>query len=209
MEIEMKYSIRNKEQAEEIWKDEYLAKIEEPNTREKILMKAVYFDTEDYVLSKHDIAFRIRKEENITVASLKWRGKSVGGLHIREELNVPVNDDSFFIVPDPSVFKESEIGREVIEMIGKSQLQSILETNFVRSNFRIDVDNSIMEVSLDRGNIITEKGNVPINEIEIELFSGEEESLVEVGKKIAEKYDLEPEIKSKYLRGLIKLGFER
>ncbi len=209
MEVEMKYRIKDKKQAEEIWEDDYLSSMEEPNTREKLLMKAVYFDTDDFILSKNDIAFRVRKEENITVASLKWKGTNRGGLHIREELNVPVNDDSFFIVPDPEVFKESEIGREVVDMLKGKRLQSILETNFIRSNFRIDAKHSIMEVSIDRGNIITEKGDVPINEIEIELFSGEEETLEEIGKNIAEKYDLEPETRSKYLRGLIKLGFDR
>jgi len=36
-------------------------------------MKAAYFDTDDYILSKNDIAFRVRMEGTRIVASLKWK----------------------------------------------------------------------------------------------------------------------------------------
>ena len=52
MEIEMKYGIEDKEIAKSIWEDEYLASIEEKDSREKVYMKASYFDTDDYILSK-------------------------------------------------------------------------------------------------------------------------------------------------------------
>lgn len=209
MEIEMKYGIGDKETAANIWDDEYLLSIEESDTREKVLMRASYFDTEDFVLSKNDIALRVRMEGTRIVATLKWKGKNEGGLHIREEINVPVNDEAFFSVPDPQIFKESEIGQEVIALIGFKKLHSIMETNFLRSRFRIDNGSGIMEVSLDNGEIITTKGVAPICEIEIELFSGEQEALESVTKTIAEKYGLLPESKSKYARGLALLGFER
>lgn len=209
MEIEMKFGIRDKELAANIWDDEYLLGMEEPDTREKILMKAVYFDTEDFVLSKNDIALRVRMEGSRIVAALKWKGKNEGGLHIREEINVPVDDESYFIMPDPQIFKESEIGQEVIALIGFKKLHNIMETNFVRSRFRVDTGNGIMEVSLDNGDIITDKGKAPICELEIELFTGEQEALEDVTKIVAEKYSLEPENKSKYARGLELLGFIR
>lgn len=208
MEIEMKYGIKDKDTAASIWNDEYLLSIEEADTREKVLMKAAYFDTEDFVLSKNDIALRVRMEGTRFVATLKWKGKNEGGLHIREEINVPVDDESYFIMPDPQIFKESEIGQEVIALIGFKKLYSIMETNFLRSRFRIDNGDGIMEVSLDNGNIITKNGTVPICEIEIELFSGEQGALENVTKIVADKYELEPEVKSKYARGLELLEFK-
>ncbi|QIB68487.1 CYTH domain-containing protein [Aminipila butyrica] len=209
MEIEMKYGIGDEETAANIWDDEYLSSIEEPDTRENVGMRAVYFDTEDFVLSKNDIALRVRMEGSRIVATLKWGGKNEGGLHIRGEINVPVNDEAYFSVPDPQIFKESEIGQEVIALIGFKKLHEIMETNFVRSRFRIDSGEGIMEVSLDKGEIITAKGNAPIREIEIELFSGEQEALEAVTATIAEKYSLQPETRSKYARGLSLLGFQR
>ncbi|MBN7774618.1 CYTH domain-containing protein [Clostridium aminobutyricum] len=202
----MKYGIGDKETAENIWDDEYLLSIEEADTREKVFMKAAYFDTEDFVLSRNDIALRVRMEGTRIVATLKWRGKNEGGLHTREELNVPVTDEACFIAPDPQLFKESEIGQEVIALIGFKKLHSILETNFLRSRFRIDSGEGIMEVSIDTGEIITSRGTEPICELEIELFSGEERALEAVTHKVAEKYDLTPETRSKYARGLALLG---
>ncbi len=208
MEIEMKYGIGDKETAESIWGDEYLSSMEEPESREKVLMKAAYFDTDDYILSKNDIAMRVRMEGNRIVATLKWGGKSEGGLHIRGEINVPVNDQACFINPDPQIFSESEVGQELLSLIGFKSVHSIIETNFIRSRFRVDDGNGIMEISIDQGEIITAEGTAPISELEIELFSGEQESLEEITKKIAGKYGLEAESKSKYARGLELLGLK-
>ena len=208
MEIEMKYGIVDEKTAADIWDDEYLLSMEEADTREKVQMRASYFDTDDYVLSENDIALRVRKEGSKTVATLKWRGKNEGGLHIREEINVPMPEGSS-AAPDPMIFKESEIGQEVITLIGFNKLHCIMETNFVRSRFRIDSGEGIMEVSLDKGEIVTAAGKAPINEIEIELFTGEQEALEKVTQTLVEKYDLQPEVKSKYKRGLDLIGFKR
>lgn len=201
MELEMKYGIGDKDIAESIWTDEYLKTIEEENTREKIFMKAAYFDTSDHILCKNDITFRVRMEGTRIIATLKWRGKSEGAMHQREEINVPVADEACFISPEPGIFKESQIGQEVISLLGDNRLQSIIETRFLRSRFRVDTGSSIIEVSIDKGDIITEKGSEPILELELELFSGDEEELVKIGAQISEKYGLAAEERSKYARG--------
>jgi triphosphatase len=202
MEIEMKYGIGDKETAKSIWEDEYLLSIEEKDSRERVYMKASYFDTDDYILSKNDIAFRVRMEGSRIVASLKCNGASVDGLHTREEINVPVNDEACFIMPDPEIFKESDIGRDMIALVQGKALHSLLETRFLRSRMRIDTGKSICEVALDEGEIVTDFGNLPICEMEIELFSGDQEDVIRIGKTLAEKYQLTAENRSKYARGL-------
>ena len=69
MEVELKYLVDSKETADEIFNDAYLFSIEEKETREKMFFKAAYFDTADYILSKNDIAFRVRMEGEQLVAS--------------------------------------------------------------------------------------------------------------------------------------------
>lgn len=203
MEIEMKYGIGDKEIAKSIWEDEYLLSIEEKDSREKVYMKAAYFDTDDYILSKNDIAFRVRMEGSRIVASLKWKGASVDGLHTREEINVPVSDEACcLIMPDPEIFKESDIGRDLINLIEGKPLHSLLETGFLRSRMRIDTGKSICEVAIDEGEIVTDFGSLPICELEIELFSGDKEDVLRIGQILAEKYHLTPEDRSKYARGL-------
>ncbi len=202
MEIELKYNIKDKETADRIWEDAYLSGMEEKESRETLYMKASYFDTEDSVLQKNDIAFRVRMEGEKIVATIKWNGKSEGALHTREEINVPVDDEACLISPDLMVFKESSIGQEVIELVGDKPLRSTMEVGFLRRRFHIDTGSCIMEVSIDNGEIVTDNGSCPICEVEVEFFSGEQEELLKVGEKLAQRYELVPEKISKYARGL-------
>lgn len=202
MEIEIKYSMGSKETAEKLWEDKILAKIEEDGFREKLYMKSAYFDTEDYILSKNDIAFRVRIENNRAVASLKWGGKNEGGLHKREEINVPVSDEACFLMPDPHVFQESEIGQSILKLINDKPLINLMEIGYLRSRFRVDTGKSLIEISIDEGMIVTENGSEPVSEVELELFSGDLEDLSQLGESLRERYDLQEESRSKYARGL-------
>ena len=207
MEIEMKYTIDSKETADKIWDDEDLLLIAEENSREKVYMKAAYFDTEERILAKNDIAFRVRMEGSRVVATLKWNGESENGLHAREEINVPVGNEACFIMPDPSIFKESESGEAMIALLAGKPLHNLLETRFLRSKMKVDTRTSICEVAIDIGEIVTDFGSEPICELEIELFTGDEKSIREIGSRLADKYGLVPQNQSKYARGLRMLKF--
>lgn len=202
MEIEMKLAIKEKAEADLIWEHDYLREIGDVDSRETVYMKAAYFDTEDYILSKHDIAFRVRMEGNRVVASLKWNGSSQEGLHIREEVNVPIDDLACFLQPSADIFIESEAGRDLMPMIEDKILHSLLEIHFLRRRLRIDTGRSILEVAIDTGDIISGFGNLPICELEIELFSGEQEDVLAIGQVLIDKFNLVPLNESKYSRGL-------
>ncbi|WP_130861052.1 CYTH domain-containing protein [Bacilliculturomica massiliensis] len=202
MEIEMKYGIADKERAEEIWEDPQLLAIGDLDSRETVLMKAVYFDTEDHVLSENDMAFRVRMEGSRIVASLKWNGSVVDGYHTREELNVPVTEESYLIDPPTDLFKESEQGKALLELVGDKRLVNMMENRFLRRKMRADSGSAICEIAIDTGEIVTDGGSMPICELEIELYSGEPEEIKAIGASLAEKYGLVPENRSKYARGL-------
>ena len=101
MEIELKYSIGTGEIADAIWEDEELKKMEEAGSRRTEELNAIYYDTPEMDLLKHDIAFRIREEGPRVIATLKWNGKTVGALHTREELNVNLGEGTCLDNPDP------------------------------------------------------------------------------------------------------------
>ncbi|MDD2216980.1 MAG: CYTH domain-containing protein [Eubacteriales bacterium] len=202
MEIEIKYSIIGHKIGDKLWQDEILANMEDENSREQLFMKSAYFDTDDYVLSENDIAFRVRLENKRVVASLKWGGNSEGALHKRQEINVPMDDEACFLNPDPAVFKESEIGANILRLIDERPLINLMEIHYLRRRFRIDTGSSLIEISIDEGKIVTDNGTEPINEVELELFSGEVEDLLRVGTSLCERYELEEESRSKYARGL-------
>ena len=206
MEVELKYQVGNKATLDEIANDAELARFEEKGSREGIQMKAVYFDTKDRSLSEACFAFRVRLEGERTFATLKWKGSVKGALHTRQEINVPVSDETCLISPNPEVFNECEMGKPFMDAIGKKKLYPLVEIASFRRRFRVEYGESLIEVSIDEGEIITEKGNEPISEVEFELFAGNEEKLEELGKKIADKYGLKPGKKSKYARGLALLS---
>ena len=110
------------------------------------------------------------------------------------------------MMPSPQLFKESDIGKQIIDLIAGRRLNCIVEMSFMRRRFRIDKDDTIIEISIDGGEIITDKGNETISEVEFELVSGEQDVLTELGKELAEKYELSPGLSSKYKRGLTLLG---
>lgn len=198
MEIELKYRIPEPKTADEIWKDKLFFHMEEEDSREELCLNAKYYDTQERDLAKNEIAYRVRKEGCRWVATLKWKGHSEGALHTREEINVPVLDDQ----PAADVFRESEIGEEVLNIIAERPLYCMLETKVHRKQFRIDTGTGIFELSIDQGWIITPYGEDTISEVELELFSGETEELEALGKTLREKYGLEKEDRSKYARGI-------
>jgi inorganic triphosphatase YgiF len=203
MEIELKYKVGSRELLEKIERDRFLATITEKGSSATVAMKAAYFDTDDHILMRNDIAFRIRKEGNRLVGTLKWKDNDTGvsGLYAREEISVPVADDSCFLSPDPYIFKDSREGQEVLEAISGQPLVLIFETVFTRRRFRIDSSGTICEVSLDTGEIIAGDQRAPIQELEIEMFSGSRDELMRIGGKVADAYGLEPEPLSKFARG--------
>lgn len=205
----MKYKIADKKQAEEIWEDPELLSVCDLESRETVLMKAIYFDTEDRILSAHDMAFRVRMEGSRLVASLKWNGSVVDGCHKREEINVPVADETYFINPPADLFRESEQGKVLLGLVGDKPLFSLMENRFLRRRMRADVEDAICEIAVDTGEIITDGGSVPICELEIELYSGEMEEIKNIGRTLEEKYGLQPEEKTKYARGLAAAGISR
>lgn len=206
MEIELKYSIEDDSIIRSIMEDRILTSIEKKNSRETLAMHAVYFDTADGELRKNHIAFRIRLEGSRYIATLKRRSTAEAGLHRREEINAPVTDHDFIENPSISIFSGDELIDDISAEIKDRKLIPVIEMNFAREEFRIDYKGSIMEVSVDQGDIITANGSCPICELEIELYSGSEEDLVKLGKQLQKSYDLKEENISKYARGLALLG---
>ncbi len=198
MEIELKYNIPDRETADAIWSNSLFEKYEETGSREEIRLVSKYFDTANCDLARKELSYRVRSENGHMIATLKWKGHSEDGLHKREEINVPVDSDK----PDPEVFAESRIGTEMIEFLQGRPLKCILETNILRRSLRIDNDDGIFELAIDEGEVITEYGSIDIHEAEVELYSGETEELVRIGKILEENFNIVPEDTSKYARGI-------
>ncbi len=205
MEQEMKYAIPSKEIADQIWENSLINKYGNESTRETLVMKAVYFDTEDRVLSNNNMTVRVRVESDRKFATLKWGGCATNGFHERNEINIPVSDESF-IAPSATMFKDSEDGNVLLNLIGDKALTNLLEMRYLRRKIRLNYHDSLVELAIDFGDIITDKGNSPILELELELLVGNITDLKALGVEFAEAYNLLPEDRSKFARGLAKLN---
>ena len=205
MEIELKYLIPDRAVIDSLWHEDVFAKYGDVDPEEQVEMKAVYYDTADEVLSGVDAAFRIRREGDIYVATLKWNGTQTENLHEREELNLPLSDPAAAEHPTMDIFAQSEKGRELMALIGEKPLLPRVTTDFTRSIMRVDTGTTICEVDLDIGEIKTQAGSLDISEIEIELFSGSIDEVTDIGKDLAERFGLEAGVDSKYARGLALL----
>lgn len=202
MEVELKYLIEDEETQKKLWNESVFKKYGDVDPRGETNMRAVYYDTRDGLLHSVDAAFRIRKENERLVATLKWGGRNQNELSEREELNIPLCGLSDAEKPTLKVFAESKKGRELIELVGDRELVPVVETSFTRKTMRIDTGKSICEAALDTGKIITAGGNADIRELELELFSGSVEDLEEIGSDIAGRFSLRAGVKSKYARGI-------
>ena len=201
MEQEMKYAIPSKELSDLIWTNSIVEKYGDDSTRESLVMKAVYFDTEDMLLSNNNMTVRVRVEGDRKFATLKWGGCAANGFHERNEINVPVSDESF-INPSVDMFKGSEDG-EILRNLAKDKpLFNLLETRFLRRRIRLRYAQSIVELAIDSGSIITDAGEEPILELELELYAGTIDDLKQLGAEFAKEYNLTPENRSKFSRGL-------
>ncbi len=208
MELEMKYAIPSKEMADEIWNDPQLARITDSAEPETVVMKAVYFDTEDGALRENNVTLRVRAEGESAYATLKWGGSAQDGLHERQEINIPVSGEEAFINPPVGLFQESQDGQDLIALLSGRPLRNLLETRFLRRRKRLVCGESLMEMAVDTGTIVTDRGTAPILELELELFAGEKKDLLETGGRIAERYGLQPENRSKFARGIALLRGE-
>ncbi len=206
MEIELKYAAKSSAVLDAISTDSELLELMEEGSEEDEMLYGSYYDTADFDLLESGVTFRIRKEGRHSTACLKWKGKTNGPLHVREELNITLPDSDERPEADISIFRESAMGEELINIVGEKKLEKIMQVDVRRRSFKVDTGNSIAEVSLDFGSVVTEAGEDGICEMEIELYSGEQDEMLELGERMASKYDLKPETRSKFARGLALMG---
>lgn len=161
-------------------------------------LEAVYFDTADHRLQQQELAYRIRREDNACVATLKGKGSSAGGLHQRQEWNVTVAG----VEPDLQVFVNTEIGAMLAELSVEAlvpQFRTVFERHLLPVQ---TTDGSLIEVALDRGAIIADGKTAPILELELELKHGQPAALLRLAALLAKDYPLLLEPRSKYYRAL-------
>ncbi len=167
-----------------------------------ISMHAIYYDTPDAALQRAGLAYRVRREGERWVATLKGEGSAAGGLHQRPEWNIAVDDAR----PCLTVFTESPV-QAVLEPLRDRPLLAILETEFQRIEKSVSwEDGSRILLAADRGEIRANAAREPILELELELVEGDPAAVLTLGAALCRDLPLLPDAQNKMLRGLLLAG---
>lgn len=206
METEFKYSLSGPEMVQIMLQDPLIRESVKKGAKDDIEMHAVYFDTEDEDFRKAGIAYRLRQENDRLTATIKWDAHvdKATGLHEREEVNLVVNDETLFEHPVIEIFESSDAYPVLRRAAGDKRLIKTVEMVFNRQLIKVNTDKSLSAISFDIGWIDGERGRVPVNEVEVEWYHGDEEDFKEIAGYLADKYNLVPEKNSKLQRGFVK-----
>lgn len=146
---------------------EWLAKQHILDERETTLGNT-YFDTPEQYFAEHQMGFRVRSKNQHYEMTLKTKGEIVGGLHIRPEYNLPLENEK----PD---FKRL-VSHFNLQIEGSDQIAEALiptfSTDFIRHQWLIEINQSQIEVVLDQGEVKNPFGSEKICELEFELKIG-------------------------------------
>ena len=127
-----------------------------------------YFDTPEQYFSLNQMGFRVRVKNHRYEMTLKTKGEIVGGLHIRPEYNLPLENEK----PD---FKRL-VSHFNLQIEGSDQIAEALiptfSTDFIRHQWLIEINQSQIEVVLDQGEVKNPFGSEKICELEFELKIG-------------------------------------
>ena len=193
--IEIELKLAAKEGAIEAVR-QYLSTLPHQHSEPQSLLN-IYFDTADKQLRRWDMGLRIRSCDGHYEMTMKTKGVTIGGLHQRPEYNIDITSPELDLAAFPR-----EVWPENTDVSAlQSQLEVLFSTDFKREKWLVTIDNSDVEVVLDRGEIHAGKHTLPIQEFELELKKGTIGDVLNLTKKLADFDGLRLSEKSKAARG--------
>jgi len=201
-EIELKYLIPANHEEYDLVVGEITAMLTAQNdtfTLSKKQLQNDYFDNKSLALRKMDMGLRIRGIDQEYEQTIKTAGKVDGCLHKRPEYNADIESSDL----DLSLFPKP-IWPENLDITNlQDSLEVIFSTNFSRQTWLITKETSVIELALDRGEISTlgNEEKCAINELEIELVSGDEQALFKLAEELMAFIEMKPGKLSKAARG--------
>lgn len=161
-------------------------------------LDAVYYDTPRHSLSRRGVALRLRQDRGSWTQAIKGGGSVQAGLHRRVEIETSVKVP----VPDLAHVAHSELGKLALRVVGRAKLGPVFRVTMQRLTRVVSPAPGVkIEVSLDRGVIRARKARIAVSEVELELQTGPAWRLFEFALRIAERYPVRIEHRSKAERG--------
>lgn len=167
---------------------------------------ATYYDTEDRLLLRHKWAFRTRLEGEGTRLKACLKGTGVvleNGLSRRQEWEESLSSP----LACWGALPPGELREQVLAIVAPdAKLVPLLVTDFHRRVKTLKIEETLVELALDRGEIRAGGAVYPLLEVELELLQGHLAPLQSFAKTLSQKYHLVPSSQSKFGLGLSLLG---
>lgn len=158
-----------------------------------------YFDTPDHGLARHGIALRLRKAgRRWTQTVKKSPQKGSGGLFETIEFDRPAPGGRLNLDHDDG----DGLYREIRALAQGEALEPVFETRVRRTAGQLRCERGVVELAIDRGEIIAGALSVPIREAELELVEGEVAAVFEIARKLFTAGPLHFSREPKSARGL-------
>lgn len=144
-------------------------------------LTSIYYDTPDFDLQRYGVSLRVRYDGEQYVQCLKKKTTRKQELHCRDEWEATIQQSKpdFKAIPDPelrSLLLTGPLGDKV---------QPVFTTDFTRrSQDLYFADGTHAELVIDQGVVAVADLSEPLSEIEIELQSGSEATLLNVAQQL-------------------------
>ena len=195
LEYELKMSL-SPEQLAKLPRNRFLSGLTRKQGPPQRLISA-YFDTPKGALRNKSMALRVRRSGKKRVQTLKVQARQSTGLQNFEEYETEISGDT------PILERIENRGlRAKLKRSGMAdQLEEVFRTDFARRKRILRLDDTEIEMALDRGTILSGEKAQPICEAELELVSGCRSRVFEVALALLEKVPFRIEHQTKASRG--------
>lgn len=201
IEIELKLLI-NEQNLKKLLASDLIKNAVIEHSKKTMHLASSYYDTEDMDLKKHGIAYRVRdKGDGTYEATVKTAQKSSSGLSERLEVNMPLTEDKAVL----DGFKALGLPFELTDFAPGGVIR-LFTTNINRTVYLLRLQDTVVEMAIDKGSIVSGNNTDIIDEIELELLEGDKGVLLDLAAKIADIIPVFIEKRSKFARGLALLG---
>lgn len=159
-------------------------------------LKSVYYDTPDFALRAHDLVLRVRQTGQRYVQTVKTRPVAGNGVMNRGEWEAKLSGPA----PDLARIAAADMRETLDDAAGK--LAPVFTTLIRRTTRRIERGNEAsVEVVVDRGELVSQRGSEAVYEIELELKQGRPAALFDFALALNEVAPVHLETRSKSDRG--------
>lgn len=154
-------------------------------------LHSIYFDTPDQRLRDENIVLRIRLDGPNVIQTVKM-GVEDSNAIVRREWEAIVPD----AVPDPSLVIDPVLPPS-FRRLSSLDVEPVFEMKITRDIRKLSVEDTAVEVVVDTGTVTSGDRSAQINEIEMELLSGDAAKLFSVARDINETVPTRLHLKTK------------